>query len=108
MEHALLGLLAERGYPDKELGRLGELVKTAKTVVGVTPAPTNDVDRQKALLEGYRWISDWAACARLVITKKGLLIALGLASKKKSKKAVVEPPAPTQVPATADAAKGKA
>lgn len=67
-------------------------MKTANTAIAVVATPTNDADRQKALLEGYRWITEWSACARLVITKKSLLIALGLASKKKSQKAVADAP----------------
>src|SRR5262249_44765520 len=79
---AAVALLAERGYPKEELDRLRALVTIAQTVVIVPPV--SDGERIALLREGYAWITDWAATARTVITRRDQLVRLGLAKRRKS------------------------
>ena len=82
---AALSLLAKRGYPSEERARVRKLVATARTV---NPAPetVSDEQRYKVLLELYWWLKDWSEQTKRSVTKKGLLIQAGLASRKKRKK----------------------
>jgi hypothetical protein len=84
-DQAALKTLAERGYTAEERERLRGLVKLAQTVVLVTPV--SDAERTQALVDLYRWLSDWSATAKLVISRRDHLIRLGLAKRKKVAKA---------------------
>lgn len=100
---AALALLAKRGYDEAERTRVASLVTTAKTVVLVEPI--SDEKRETTLLELYRWHCDWSAQAKRLIKKKAYLIALGLASRKKSPKAALaaDPtPGPSPAPQPAN------
>ncbi len=90
---AALELLASRGYTQAERERLRGLVKTAKTLT-VPAVALDDAGRAKILLDLYRWLNDWSAQARIVITKRAHLIRLGLAKPRKASKEV-EPEADT-------------
>jgi hypothetical protein len=106
---AALKTLGERGYTKDERKRLRDLVKLSQSVVLV--APVSDEERTKALTALYRWLSDWSASAKLVISRRDHLIRLGLAKRKKTAKTkkaaeakAAAPPAPPVVAAAAPAA----
>lgn len=99
---AVLELLSTRGYSPAERARLRGLVQTATAFA--PRAPLTDAARVAILTELYAWITDWATTARLKITRRQHLIALGIASPRKSEKeeepGPVTPPAgPTDPPA---------
>jgi hypothetical protein len=78
---AVLKLLAKRGYPPAERQRLRALVLASSQFA--PKATLSDAERLQILTELYGWISDWSATARLVITRRQHLIALGIASPRK-------------------------
>jgi len=93
--------LAARGYTSEERNRLRDLVKTALTVVPVTPISTAESDAIKIELAGF--FNEWSTQARKVIKRRDILIRLGLAKRLKRAKAA---PAPPPAPATGNTSPG--
>lgn len=82
-DHAALAKLAQRGIDAAERARLWALVHTAQDAA---PAPSEDIaarsqERLDALIELHAWFEEWAEVARVVIKKRGHLIALGLVNR---------------------------
>jgi hypothetical protein len=91
-------LLASRGLTRAERGRLGALVGVAlgpTKALSDAPAPAADTARRQALVKLKDWYEEWSATAKAVVKKKGYLIRLGLASRKRSARK-----ASPQVPST--------
>lgn len=92
-DSAAIARLSERGYGDAFVEEMQGLVDTA---FAPTPTPTPAVasaadvtailaDRREKLVALKKWYDEWATTARIHLTKKSQLIALGLASRKKPK-----------------------
>ena len=83
---AALATLAERGIDAAERGRMAALVKIAKR--GTQPQPVDESDESKqeaymqTLVELRDWYTEWAEVARINITRRDYLIALGLAERR--------------------------
>jgi hypothetical protein len=73
--------LAARGLPLAERQRLRGLVATAQSVREVTEGGTES-DYEALLVELRDWFDEWTGFARLAITRKDLLVRLGLAEQK--------------------------
>lgn len=84
-DQAALATLAARGYTDEERARLRGLVTTAQTMIA--PKPISDAERDATLLKLYAWHNEWSTIARLVLTRRDHQIAVGIAKRRKTKKA---------------------
>lgn len=83
-------LLAERGIDATERTRLSKLVATAQSLT--TQVPDEDDGKRRAALSNLKaWFDDWAETARTNIKRRDLLIRMGLAQPRESKK---QEPAP--------------
>ncbi len=79
--------LSVRGLNPAERARLSDLVERARRAPEPEGSgPTRD-PREAELDALYRWFRDWSHTARIVIARKDYLVALGLADRKKSKRA---------------------
>lgn len=102
-DQAALARLAERGISKAERDRLAGLLQQAKSLEPAT-TPADDSAQQAALHALYLWHREWSKVARVEITKRVYLIALGLAKRKSAKKPAPAPaPVPAPVPASAPA-----
>ena len=93
-----VALLAQRTFTPAERKRLSDLVEVALGSTGPLAAPgvANDPAlRRERLLALKLWYNEWATTARAVIRKRVYLIRMGLASRRRSKKAKPTPPAST-------------
>lgn len=79
---AILELLSERSYTPAERARLRGLVQTATTFAA--SQPVSDTERTTILTELYAWYKEWSTIAKRIITRRQHLIALGLATPRKS------------------------
>ncbi len=94
-DQAALATLAARGYTDEERARLRGLVTTAQAMVA--PKPISDAERDATLMKLYAWHNEWSTIARLVLTRRDHQIAVGIAKRRKAKKAEA-PAAPAETP----------
>lgn len=78
-------LLGTRGYTKEERKRLRDLVNVAKTVTAA-PVVATDEEMEQARLDLYGWFNEWSTIAKRTIKRRQYLIALGLASPRKSEK----------------------
>lgn len=84
---AVLKTLAQRSLDRAERQRLSALLQTAKAAA--EPVSENKAEREahaEALLSLYSFYRDWAATARALVKRRDLLVAMGLAGKRKSLK----------------------
>ena len=104
-----LATLAVRGFDDKELKRVHDLVGTAHSVAApeASGAPTT-MSRADALTALKAWYDDWATTSRDVIEKRSDLIKIGLAKPRKAKAGPADAPgapvSPIATPVTPAAA----
>lgn len=89
-------LLGERGITEAERSRVRALITTVQE--GKAPAPTTPppatpapAAASEAQLKLYAWYNEWTRIARVVITHRGHLVRLGLASLKRSPKTTATP-----------------
>ncbi len=86
---AAMKLLDARGITSDERvkvrGWLATLHKGTSVRPVVAPTPASLESHQAALMALYRWFDEWSTIAHKVISRRDLLIALGLATKKSSK-----------------------
>ncbi len=99
-DHAALETLATRGITKQVRAHLGSLVVIVEAappthVVEATP-PTA---RRDALLKLHAWVTDWHDCARAVITRRDLLIRLGIGKRRSHKQATTPTPPVAATPA---------
>lgn len=102
-DKAAVAALAARGIDAAERKRLADLCNTARGLDASKNAKQTEKEKAAAdlayftaLANVYAWFIEWADAAHAVVSRKRSLIALGLASKKESKK---EAPAPVPAPA---------
>jgi hypothetical protein len=99
-DHAALATLTQRGVTEATRAHLRErlvFVSTHEAPVVEEAAPLED--RQGALAALYAWLQDWSDTARVVVTRRDLLIRLGLAKRRgRAPRAVAAPPAPPAPP----------
>jgi len=104
-DRAALERLGARGLTEEERARVQRLVDTVQqgtTVPAETPRAAVAADTARAAL--YRWFDEWSEIAHVAITRRDLLIRLGLASPRKPVKAGAAQPAQPAQPATPERA----
>jgi hypothetical protein len=84
-DHAALATLATRGYSAGERARLRGLVTMAQTLTEV--APISAEEREATLQRLYAWHNEWSAIARMVLVRRDHQIVIGIAKRRKAKKA---------------------
>ena len=89
---AAVALVEKRGIDPTERARLEELVATANSAEDIDPSvattAAQEAEKQRqALAELRTWYEEWAGIAHAVIKRRDHLILLGLAKRKKAKKA---------------------
>lgn len=95
-DEAALVRLEERSITAKERAHASELVATIQAgaqMPVVPPTPKVVFDHQAAKLALYQWFDEWSSIAHVAITRRDLLIRIGLASPR-SRKAAKEPAKP--------------
>lgn len=102
----LLKLLSDRSYTKVERTRLRGLVEMVTTFTPVTLV--TDAERVQILTELYDWITDWSTTAHALIKRRQHLIALGVATPRKSKKAKKGKKAPEEEETSAEEGGGAA
>jgi hypothetical protein len=97
-DDAAIALLAKRKLDAAERKRLAGLVQTALGPTSVLPTATVAQaladQRNKALVDLRAWYDEWASTAKTVVKKRGDLIRLGLATRKKPVKKTANPATP--------------
>jgi hypothetical protein len=97
-DHAALQTLAVRRITQEVRARMSSLVAIAAEPA---PVPVEDTTtpelRKNALIALHAWLIDWQECAKSVITRRDLLIRLGIGKRRARKQAIVTPPAPPVV-----------
>lgn len=90
-----LATLAARGFDDKEIKRVHDLVIAAHKIEEPAKTATKTVamTQEQALNELKAWYDDWSTTAHNVIEKRADLIKLGLAKPRHAKAAPAEAPA---------------
>jgi hypothetical protein len=83
-DRAALETLAKRGIGPEERARLRKLVNLAKTV---RPPPDDNQERLEKVLALHAWLEEWVEMAKLSITRRDHLIALGIVKRRKKKAA---------------------
>lgn len=86
---AAVEVLTARGIHEAERKRAREWLSVLSKGVSPQddgPSAASAAERQAALEALYRWLNEWSTIARKVITRRDHLIALGIATKKTSKK----------------------
>jgi hypothetical protein len=88
-DRAAIDRLSARGYDDATITEIERLVETAFAPTPVL-ASTMEVEaataaRREKLVALKKWYDEWATTARIYLTKKSHLIALGLANRKSPK-----------------------
>ena len=76
--------LAGRGLDKAERQRLGALLPLAQGTVEAPSAGRETEPREAERRAVYRWFRDWSVTAHAVVRRKQHLIALGLASRRRS------------------------
>lgn len=94
-DRAALERLGARGLTEEERARVQRLVDTVQqgtTLPAEAPKAAVAADTARATL--YRWFDEWSEIAHVAITRRDLLIRLGLASPRKPVKAGAQPAQP--------------
>jgi hypothetical protein len=96
-DQAAAALLAKRGIDASERARLKKLVVAAQTAAPVAaagPAEADRIRRRNHLIQLRAWYEEWTAVARVAITQKAALIALGLAHRSEARRDETPAPSP--------------
>ena len=97
-DEAAIELLAKRKLDAAERTRLKGRVQVALGPTSILPAATTAQglleQRNTALVALRAWYDEWASTAKTVIKKRGHLIRLGLATRKKAVKKAKKPATP--------------
>ncbi len=93
---AALQTLEKRGLGVAERNRVAKLVTTVSTqALPEVPKMDQDEDaRDEAMYELYAWVHEWSETARAVISRRDLLLRMGIGKRKSS-----TPPPPVVEPA---------
>jgi hypothetical protein len=86
-DHAALATLATRGFDPATRARLAELVAIAQSFQSPPREPVAATESEKALEELNAWYEDWAETARSAITRRDLLIVMGLSKRRRRQSA---------------------
>jgi len=89
---AAMATIGARGYTPAERQRLRALVIKASAFVPAVPV--SNAERDQILLDLYAWLGDWGTTAKAAIKSRAILIAMGLASRRKPAKKAATPAAP--------------
>jgi hypothetical protein len=101
-DRAALGRLANRGLTEEERARAQRLVDAVQEGAALPDASTTAATAADAArLALYAWFDEWSKIARVAITRRDLLIRLGLASPRKAARAAAPKPTPDAKPADA-------
>ncbi len=88
-DHAALALLARRGVSEEFRRQMRAEVRTAETFTAVAAPRVEASAREEqhlAELQALRaWYEEWSELARVAVTRKDLLIRMGLAQRKATK-----------------------
>ena len=85
-DHQALGVLVRRGITAEERARLRELVVRGQSLAASsqdTEGPAHLAEQQETLRALHMWHREWSETARAVISRRDLLVRLGLTRRKR-------------------------
>lgn len=99
-DHAALATLAGRLITKEVRARMAVLVTIAEEAAAPTTVDTTSPEvRKNALIALHAWLTDWSECAKAVISRRDILIRLGIGKRRSRKQAAHTPPVIAQPPA---------